>query len=83
MSGLLTSCPTFQCLQMIQIDTPFASYAHPSIVRDNANVHEIGSHTPVVADRYRGISLSSEFDIAAAGRKKLGYFIPEKTPFKV
>ena len=36
----------------------FASYAHPPIVKDNAYVHEIGSHIPVVADRYPGISLS-------------------------
>ena len=49
---------------------PFASYAHPPIVRDHANVHEIGSHIPVVADRYPWIFPSCEFDIAATGRKK-------------
>ena len=48
---------------------PFASYAHPPIVRDSANVHEIGSHIPVVDDRYPGISMSCGFDIAATGRK--------------
>ena len=37
---------------------PFASYAHPPIVRDHANVHEIGIHIPVVVDRYPWISLS-------------------------
>ena len=31
---------------------PFASYAHPPIVRDSANVHEIGSHILVADDRY-------------------------------
>ena len=47
----------------------FASYAHPPIVRDNANVHEIGSRIPVVDNRYPGISLCCGFDIAATGRK--------------
>ena len=48
---------------------PFASYAHPPIVRDHANVHEIGSQIPVVTDRYPWISPSCGFDIAATGRK--------------
>ena len=50
---------------------PFASYAYPPIVRDHANVYEIGSHTPVVADQYQWISLSCGFDIVATGRKKM------------
>ena len=48
---------------------PFASYAHLPIVRDSANLHEIGSHIFVVDDRYLGISLSCGFDILATGRK--------------
>ena len=51
------------------IYNPFASYAHPPIVRDHANMHEIGSHIPVVADRYPWISPSCGVDIAATGRK--------------
>ena len=52
---------------------PFVSSAHPPIVRDHANVHKIGSHFPVVADRYPWISPSchSGFDIAATVRKKM------------
>ena len=38
------------------IYNPFASSAHPPIVRDHANVHKIGSHFPVEADRYPWIS---------------------------
>ena len=49
---------------------PFASYAHPPIVRDHVNVDEIGIHIPVVVDRYPWISLSCGLDIAATGRKK-------------
>ena len=41
---------------------PFASYAHPPIVRDHANVYKIGSHIPVVTDRYPHISPSSVFE---------------------
>ena len=54
---------------------PFASYAHPPIVRDHVNVHEIGSHIPMVADRYPWISPSRGFDIAATGRKKMLFCI--------
>ena len=61
------------------IYNPFASYAHPTIVRDHANVHKIWSHIPMVADRYPWISPSCGFDIAATALvgKKLLYL---KTP---
>ena len=65
---------TIRCALLCQLDfprTPFASYAHPpSIVRDNANVHEIGRHIPVVDNLYPGISLSYGFDIVAIGTEK-------------
>ena len=60
---------------------PFASYAHPPIVRDHANVHEIGSHIPVVAGRYPWIFPSCGFDIAATGRKK-NVILYLKTPIQ-
>ena len=57
----------------------FAFYAHPPIVRGHANVHKIGSHIPVVADRYPQISPSSGFDIAATSKKKGGYFVSKNS----
>ena len=54
---------------------PVASYAHPPM-------HEIGSHIPVVDDRYPGISLSCGFDIADTGRKSY-VILYLKTQFKV
>ena len=60
---------------------PFASYAHPSIVRDHANLHEIGSHILMVADRYPWISPSCGFDIAATGRKNVILYL--KTPIQL
>ena len=53
-----------------EIYSPFASYAHPPIVRDKANVHGIGSYIPVADDQYPGIFLSFGFDIAATVKKK-------------
>ena len=59
-----------------QMINPFASYAHPPIVRDHANVHEIGSHIPVVADRYVGLILRP-----LVGKKML--FCILRLPFRV
>ena len=72
----------FQVTEVVFYYNPFASYAHPPIVRESANEHEIGSYILVVDDRYPGISLSCGFDIAASARK-VTLFYTLKTSFKV
>ena len=57
---------------------PFSSYAHPAIVRDHANVHKIGSHIPMVADRYPWISPSCGFDIVATALVGKKYYFVSK-----
>ena len=52
---------------------PFASYAHPPIVRGHANVPKIvgKSHIHVVADWYPRISPSSGLIFATTGRRNV------------
>ena len=65
----------------IQSTLTLMSIPPPPIVRDHTNVHKIRSHIPVVADRYPRIIPSSDFDIAATGRKK-NVILYLKTPVR-